>query len=477
MARLPQTVKKILEALSTREEVYVAGGPVRDTLLGRAFKDIDLTVPSGARELAKKIAHDFQGRLIILDEEEEVFRVAVEGFFLDFSRFRKGALDITEDLKERDFTINALAVSLKEFLNLPPSRWSLIDPLAGRKDLARRLVRAIGRENLSDDPLRMLRGYRLAAELSFNLEADTRKWIRELATEIEKVARERITAEIKALFAQKAGPLVSLMAEDEILFVIFPELEEARGVSQPSFHHLDVFGHLLLSLEMEDLIIEAPERYFGLPEEAHNPFEEAQKDPQKQIILRLAALFHDVGKPKTFAIRHRITFYEHDRVGAEIFWHLGERLRFPKRLSKEVAHLIRHHMRPFHLLREFREGRLTRRAMRRLIKDVPRYEMLFMVAMADSLASAGPDKEPGLEQELAALFWEIHRFHQETLAVQERERLVTGKDLIDLFGLEPGPLFRELLEAVEEARAEGLVKTREDALSYLTNLIREKYAS
>ncbi len=476
LKNFPEKIKEILNDLASEKEIYVAGGPVRDVLLGRAFKDIDLTVAHGAREIAQKICHQYKGRLIVLDEEEGVFRVAIEGFFLDFSRFRKGSQSIIEDLKERDFTINAIAVSLKEFLDTPPPLWTFIDPLEGQKDLARRLIRAISRENLLDDPLRMLRGYRLAAELSFTLEPQTRKWIRESASQILNVAPERITMEIKALLAQNAGKIVSTMAEDEILFTIFPELKEAEGVAQPSFHHLDVLGHLLLSLEMEDLIIQSPESYFGV-DEIDNPFVQVREDAQKQIILRLAALFHDIGKPRTFAIRHRITFYEHDRVGAEIFWSLGERLRFPKKLTKEVAHLIRHHMRPFHLLREFRQSRLSKRAIRRLIKDVPHYEMLFMVAMADTLASSGPDKEPGLEEELSSLFWEIRRFHRETLTTQEKKRLVTGKDLIELFGLEPGPLFRELLEAVEEARAEGIIKNREEALSYLAHLISKKYAS
>ena len=470
---IPETVKEALHHLSSRE-IYVCGGAIRDALLGRPFKDLDLTVPGGAHKLARQIAQKFAAHLVALDEKEEVFRVVIGDFFLDFSRFRKETRSIVEDLKERDFTINALALPLKDFLDLPPQKWSLIDPLGGQKDLERRLVKAIGRENLLDDPLRMLRGYRLAAELSFSLEARTRGWVQELAFEIQKVSPERIVSELKALLAVKAGRIISLMAEDEILFAIFPELERARGVAQPSFHHLDVLGHLLLSLEMEDLVIEDPGRYFGRWEEG-NPFSSISFDPEKQIILRLAALFHDIGKPETFAIRHRITFYEHDRVGAQIFVKLAERLRFPKKLARETAHLIRHHMRPFHLLGEYRKGRLTKRAMRRLIKDVPRYEMLFMVAMADSLASAGPDKEPGLERELADLFREIHRFYRETLVVQEKERLVTGRDLIDLFGLEPGPLFRELLEAVEEARAEGKLKTREEALQFLSSLISKRF--
>ncbi len=471
---IPKEITSILKIL-TPLELYVAGGPIRDALLGRNFKDIDLTVPQRAKEIAFDVAQKYGDAFIPLDEEEGVYRVAIKGFFLDFSSFRKGTKTIEKDLLLRDFSINAMAVPLRDFLETSPANWPIIDPAEGQKDLSRRVVRALGRANFCDDPLRMLRGYRLAAELGFELEAETRGLVRELHPALARVSPERINAELLALFSHQAGAIVSLMAEDEILFTIFPELLAAKGVAQPSFHHLDVFGHLLLTLKSADAVIKEPERFFGPQALAERVFEGILADQKKQAAVRLAALFHDIGKPHTFAIRHRITFYEHDRVGEEIFWQIGRRLRFARKFIKDVASLIKHHMRPFHLLREYRAGRLSKRAMRRLLKDVPDYRALFMVAMADSLASAGPDKEEGLEDLLASLFWEIYAFEQEIFAKQEQERLVTGRDLIEIFGLEPGPLFKELLEAVEEARAEGQIKTRDEALSFLTHLIKERY--
>ncbi len=472
----PEKLKEALIALAEEEEVYVAGGPVRDALLGRRSKDLDLVVPQEAARVSHHLAQRLGTKLVVLDEEEGVFRLPLEeDFFLDISQFRKNATTIDEDLKARDFTINALAVELKTFLTRKAPLWPIIDPTGGLKDLEKRLIRAISRANLLDDPLRFLRAYRLAAELAFVIEADTRQQIRALAPEINKVARERVGFEIRLLFENPCGLIVSLMAEDKLLFEIWPELKEAEGVAQPTFHHLDVLGHLLLSLEMADLVLENPLRYFPSPT-GENPFSSSLKTGEARSVIRLAALFHDVGKPHTFALRHRITFYEHDRMGAEIFTRIGQRLCFSKKFIKQVAILIKNHMRPFHLLREFRAGRLSKRAMRRLLKDCPDYPALFVVAMADSLASAGPDKEEGLEAELASLFWEIHRFHEETLSVQGKERLVTGRDLIELFGLEPGPIFKELLEAVEEARVEGYLKTREEALSFLAELIRKKFA-
>ncbi len=473
---IPEELKEALLPLAERVEIYAAGGPVRDSLLNRPFKDLDLVVREEALSLAKELAGRLGTKVVPLDEEEGVFRLPLErGFFLDLSEFRENAEGISQDLMARDFTINALAVPLKDFLLQPKEAWKIIDPTGGLLDLERHLIRAIGRKNLAADPLRLLRAYRLGAELGFRLEEKTRALVRELSGSLKEVARERIGAEVKALFENPCGEFVKLMAEDGLLFEVLPELKRAQGVPQPSFHHLDVFGHLLLSLEKADLVLEDPSRFFG-PPPGEDPFREVVQSLEGEAAVRLAALFHDVGKPETFAIRHRITFYEHDREGARIFEEIGLRLCLPKRLVKKVAAYIRHHMRPFHLLREFRAGRLTKRAMRRFVKDCPDYPALFLVAMADSLASAGPDKEEELEGELAALFWEIYRFHQETFILQEKERLVTGRDLIELFGLEPGPVFRELLEAVEEARAEGTIRDRKEALAFLGDLIRKRFA-
>ncbi len=477
LERLSPTLKEALAKLAVQTEVYLSGGTIRDLLLKRPFRDLDLVLPNKALAWAEFLAREIKGKAIVLHQEEGVVRVASpEGLIIDFSEFRGGAKDIFQDLKLRDFTINALAVPLKVALLKPVFSWEIIDPTSGRQDLARRLIRVIAKENFEADPLRLLRAYRLMAELDFILEERTRSYVAELKASLLKVAVERIATELRLLFeTPQTGKAVSLMDEDGLLGTIFPELETCRGVEQPSFHHLDVLGHSLLALEMADQVLKDPLVFFGQPE-GSDPFDSVVRDAEKASIVRMAALFHDIGKPATFKIRDRITFYEHDRVGAELFEAIGKRLRFPKKFTQMVSLLIRQHMRPFHLLKEFLAGRLTPRAMRRLIKACPDYVSLFLVAMADSLASAGPDKEADVEKHLASLFWKIHRFYQETMAPMSQERLVTGRDLIDLFGLEPGPWFRELLEAVEEARVEGKIRDRQEALDFLTKLLRKKFS-
>ncbi|RUM89473.1 MAG: polynucleotide adenylyltransferase [Thermodesulfatator sp.] len=471
----PGPVEETLEEVARRERIFLTGGAVRDLLLGRPVKDLDLTVLSRAPEdLARELAQALGWALVPLHEDFGVYRVTREGYTLDVTGLRPGARTLEEDLRLRDFTLNALAVALSEALERPPEAWPLIDPCGGLSDLWARRLRAPDRRNLLEDPLRLLRAYRFFAQDYGEIEPETRGWICETAPELLRVAAERIAAELLlVLETPRAAKAFSLMDSDGVFPVLFPELEEGRGVPQPDYHHLDVLGHGLETLHQLEEILREPSRY--LPPEI--PVEEALSEKEALWALKLSALFHDAGKSRTFAPAGtrapRITFYEHERVSVEMFEAWAERLRLPKSLIKRAARLIRHHMRPFFLLELAEEERLTPRAKRRLLRDVPDYPLLFLLALADALSARGPASEPDTARRLSALFEDLHRFAQEVLAPAERERLLTGHDLIAL-GLKPGPIFRKILEAVEEARVEGLVKDREQALAFVQACLQEK---
>ncbi|MBX6421992.1 CCA tRNA nucleotidyltransferase [Thermosulfurimonas sp. F29] len=467
-------IRDFLQELAGRGEVYVTGGAVRDILRGERVGDLDLTVVDlSPLEVAEEAARRLSWALVPLHEDFGVFRVAHGGFSLDISGLRPGAVDIEEDLRLRDFTFNALAVPLPEALEKTPSEWPLLDPCLGLRDLKSGLIRAISRRNLVDDPLRILRAYRFYALGFGEIEEETRRWLSAERERLLGVARERIAHELMLILKSKrAGETFSLMAEDEVFFVIFPELAEARGVPQPAFHHLDVLGHSLEALRRAEEVLEAPEKFFGTGE----PFREVLKDPERVVAVKLAALFHDAGKARTFAPpgkrSDRITFYEHEKVGAEMFEAWATRLRWKRSLAKKVQTLIRHHMRPFFLLELYLEGRLTVRARRRLIRDCPDYPLLFLLALADALAARGPASEKDTPDKLVELFEDLHRFAREIVSRVERERLVTGHDLIEIFGLKPGPVFREILSALEEARMEGRVKDRAGALAWIREYLK-----
>jgi poly(A) polymerase len=451
-------------------QVYLVGGSVRELALGRQAPDLDLAVSGQTLDLARELAAALQGTFVLLDEGERTARVVAQGEILDLAEFRAPGLD--GDLRGRDFTVNALALDLEAILGLTPLR--VIDPLGGLEDLSRGLIRMVGAANLEADPLRLLRAYRFAATHSLTITPETEAAIAGLVRTFSRVAGERVHQELFLLMAApQAGSILARMDRVGLLTQIFPELEDQKGVEQNGYHHLDVFHHSLAAVVHLEAVLAAPERYFGELAAELNHYARVQS---RAALLKLAALFHDAGKPRVQSRRtdpDRYTFYYHEKVGLEIFAGVAQRLRLSAAQAKLVATLIRLHMRPFLLLPAFRQRELSFRALGRLVRAV-RGELpgLFALAMADSLAGQGPQKPGDAEAVLADLADESYHFLKEKLEPQESQpRLLTGDDLVKEFRLPPGPLFRRLLTAVQEARWEGQIHNREDALRLVQRLL------
>ena len=474
-------VLKELEILSSSREAYVAGGPVRDWLLGRKVVDLDLVVPDGAVALARRFAQSTTEHFVMLDEKEGVARVVCKDFILDFSQYRDMANNIEKDLCQRDFTINAMAVPLSSALPLldkvpalsnhqitKSPNHQIIDPTGGLADLDNQIIRAISQTNLESDPLRLLRAYRFRSQLDFEIEQRTRDYIRDLSGSMNSVASERISHELRLIMeSEKAGRTLHEMVQVRLLHALLPEINPMDGMPQPGYHHLDVLNHSLAAVDaMEDLIAEPCNKFFLC-----EPMENWIAENSARISdLKWAAFFHDIGKPSCKGEKQgRTTFYRHDHTGSDMVPTIGKRLRWPKREIIFVAKMVGLHMRPFHLLKDIRQGGLTKRAMRRLLIETGAdYPALFLLAMADSMSGCGPLKPLELDADLARLWENVHIFYQDWLKpVKMRPRLLTGHDLQRIFELSPGPLIGRSLDALEEARVEGAVSTRDDAVSWL----------
>jgi poly(A) polymerase len=456
-------------AAARKAKVYLVGGSVRELALGRTAPDQDLAVSGQTLELARELAGALEGTFVLLDEGERTARVACRGELLDLAEFRAPGLE--GDLRGRDFTINAVALDLDAILGLTPLR--VLDPLGGLEDLSRGLIRMVAAQNLAADPLRLLRAYRFAATHGLELTPETEAAIAGLAREFSRVAGERVHQELFLLLgAPRAAPILARMDRVGLLTRILPELEELKGVDQDGYHHLDVFQHSLAAvLHLEEVLAE-PRRYFGEMAAAVA----AAGAPPWPALVKLAALFHDAGKPRVRERRRdpdRYTFYFHEKLGIEIFAGVVQRLRLSAAQAKAVNTLIRLHMRPFLLLPAFRQRELSFRALGRMVRAArPELPGLFALAMADSLAGQGPMKPADSEAVLAELADEALRFLKEKLEPQESlPRLLSGDDLIREFRLEPGPRFRHLLTAVQEAQWEGMVRTREEALRLVRRLL------
>ena len=433
----PQLLDGALTVVKTLYEhghqAYFAGGAVRDLVLGRDVSDIDIATSA----LPTEVEHLFP-KTIPVGKDFGVVVVVVDSLHYEVTTFRRESdyadgrhpnqvrfTDAQQDSKRRDFTVNAL------YLN--PLTEEVIDYVEGRKDIKAKLIRTVGppEERLREDKLRILRAARLSCQLGFKIEPETYLELSRHAQELTGVSRERIRDELlKILTGPNPAQGVRLLFDSGILQVILPEAAAMHGVPQPPEFHPegDVFAHILLMLELFQ---------GGLNE-----------------TLAMGILLHDVGKPGTFAIKERIRFDGHVELGSRMAEEISRRLRFSNEQVDEIVDLVAHHLRFIHV-QEMRESKL-KRFLRK--KNIEKHLELHRL---DCLASHG---------DLSS--YDFCRVKLEEIGQEDLrpKPLISGHDLIDL-NLKPGPIFYEILRAVENLQLEGQLKTREQALDW----VRENY--
>jgi poly(A) polymerase len=464
-------------AIERGYELYVVGGAVRDVLLGRKVYDWDLA-GRGVIALAERFARDHDLRAVVLHEDHPTIRVISRpgdpSGFLDFVELR--APTIEADLRLRDFTINALAWDIR-------GAESVVDPTGGLDDLRESRITAPAREVLESDHLRVLRGFRFAAQLHFAIEPQTGQWLAELAPRVQDVAGERIGQEMVKLFgARHAADALQEAEALGALDALIPALQATRGVEQGGFHHLDVLGHTLLAVHEVERAINEPELFFPRSAEAVRVW---LRDPQNRAAVRLATLFHDVGKPECETREDgHIRFLGHADESALTFVEYARRWCLPMHLRRQVVRMVRLHLRPLELasaaLRAEQEGReigsvITLRAIRRLMRDAePAAIGLLLLSVADRSACRGPSSRIEQRGRLYDLFDDmLVRYLAWLREMRARPPLVDGNDLMRELALEPGPLLGELLDAVHEAQEDGEVSTRQEALALARRLLHD----
>lgn len=474
LSHYPEAVLQVLHesARSRGVDIHLVGGALRDLLMNVVSVDLDFAVNSGAAGLVKEVRRRLaSGSVVVLGEEaNDTARLVLDDLSIDITGYRQGAATIEDDLVKRDFTINSLGVSLDDLLQTD-REVELVDPFGGFRDLTAGVIRSCP-GCFDEDPLRLLRAYRFAAQLGFYIEDRSAALIREKARLIETVAAERVSFELDLIMrTPRAYRTFAAMQDSTLLQYLLPELYDGLQVEQPPFHHLDVMSHNLATLDAMERIIDQPGLYVH---DCHELIAEALEDQEVLPALKWAALLHDVGKPATRKVvgeeAARIIFHRHDEQGAEMVHQIGERWKWSKRKSRRVASLVAMHMHPFHLNNVIQqEDALSRKAMHKICKRAGTdLYPLFLLAMADSVAGQGPDKPAGIEGQIEQLFIDIARFRRDTLEpLTSGPKLLTGHDLIDTFELTAGPEVGRLLEAVEAAAVEGLITTREEALAWV----------
>jgi poly(A) polymerase len=467
------------------DDVWVVGGAVRDAIRGREVHDIDLIVRGDAQPVGHAVA-DFLGGTTVPVEPWNITRVALPAetdgappFIVDVNGYR-GSLE--ENLRSRDFTVDAMAVPLRCWET--DERFdSIVDPLNGKADLARGILRATGDEVFQADPGRMLRGVRLANRLGFRMEPDTARAIRRDAFLLHRVSAERVRDEFMAILAAD-GARVQLEVLDrlDLLCRVIPELEAARDCDQPRAHHYwDVWGHLLHCVEYAEAVTAGHRNnaiYTMAPWTAVEDvyFSDMIGDGHnRRTVLKLGALLHDIAKPQTKGPDQngRIRFLGHSEQGAEIVESRLPALRLARRTTDLVSAMVLHHLRPSQL-RE-RDNMPSPRAIYRYYRDVgdAAVDTLYL-AMADFLAARGPELSPERWNNYARMIATVLEAGATPPAREEGPRaLVNGHDLMDMLHIPPGPRVGALLERLREAEAVGEISNRDDALAMAARLLAD----
>ncbi|WP_374713275.1 CCA tRNA nucleotidyltransferase [Symbiobacterium terraclitae] len=419
---MPPAGRALLAALAgAGHEAALVGGAVRDLLLAQAPKDWDLVTSAAPGEILRLFP---DGRLIGAARATGTVLVARDGVVYEITPYR--GEDLEADLARRDFTIDAMALT---------AAGRLIDPLGGRRDLAAGRLRACGRpeDRLREDPLRALRAVRLAAQFDLEIEPGLAAAIARAAPLLAGVAPERIGAEFaRLLVTDRPAWGMQRLRELGLLAQFAPELLEMVGVEQNQYHAFPVWEHSLMALAL-------------VPPVLH---------------LRLAALLHDVAKPRCLSVdedggRH---FYRHELVGAEMADELLRRLRFDNETRSRAVHLVRFHM-DLHL-----DGPATDAALRRMVRRIglEHLDDLVQLRRADRLASG--KREGDLGPETMALLDGIRRVLAADAALKVTDLAVDGHDVMAAFGRGPGPYVGQVLEALLEEVLERPERNRRDVL-------------
>jgi len=457
---------------------YLVGGLVRDVLLRRETADIDIVVAGDALEIASQLAAALGGRYVLLDEINRVGRVVVAGeagrWEIDFSQF-EGSIE--QDLARRDFTIDAMAIDLSQF-GEGYTDLQLIDPFHGLRDLHQGIIKVVSETAFQSDAVRLLRAVRLAAELDFSVDTQTESLVRRYCHLLANVAGERVREELfRLLAAPQDSQFLAYLDELGLLTVMIPELAQTKGVVQPREHFWNVFDHSMKTVAAVGFLLREGSWEYAADEIleittwstalAQHFDQEVSHGSTRGLLLKLAALLHDIAKPQTKAIdtNGRMRFLGHAKEGAAMTANILERLRFCGKEIKLVEIMVQHHLRPMQMSHE---GLPTRRAIYRYFRDTGEagIDILFL-SMADHLATRGPHLDLAQWREHAQLVEYVlsQRFQGEDVVTPPK--LVDGHDLLNIFGLSPGPEIGELLEAVREAQASGELTTREEALAYI----------
>lgn len=439
MINFNDEILKPVKEISSGYEAYLVGGYLRNFFINNEISsDRDIVVKNNAIQYAKDIALLFDGTFIELDSENKIYRVVLKDKknFFDIAEACKN--DIEEDVKRRDFTINSVFYDI--------NKEELFDPLDGLSDIKNKILRTYSFDNLLDDSLRFLRLYRFYSKTGFKIEEELNNFVKENFKNVLTSAPERINYEIMQIFEGKYLPeTLEKMFDDEVLEHIFPFVKDIKRVPSNSHHHLDLVHHSIETVK--NIRINKP-------------------------LLKLAAFYHDIGKPSTWTIepngRHR--FIGHDIKGEELVKCELAKLKFSNKQIAYVAKMVRFHIYPASLitLEEDKTKKAYARFVRKLNSDTPD---IIELSRADRLSARGEDVSEDMVNKALCHLDNLLKYYEEVkAAVEEPKTLLDGKEIMQILDIKPSKSVGIILDKLKEAQILKEVTTKEQAKEYILKL-------
>jgi tRNA nucleotidyltransferase/poly(A) polymerase len=441
---------------------YIVGGSVRDLLLGRTPVDFDIVVLEDAKKYADKMATQTSGHLVELGNgKHTLYRLIIDNRIFDVSG-ADGA-SIEDDLKKRDFTINAMAYDV-------PSG-QIVDRRGGKQDLADKKIRMVSRSVFKEDPVRLIRAYRMGANLAYDIDPETVSAIKSSAHLIVNSAGERIREELfKILSASIAHRYLSQMEDSGLLFAIFPELASLKGCLQNRYHRFDAFDHSMQAFLHLENILNNPGSYLA----EFSQITKVLSEKNRMAVLKYSILLHDIGKPLVRTQDHRgnIHFYGHGKKSVAKLKSVNQRLKLSNYNATYAEFIVRNHLRPLFLFRVYQRKTKTQKAATRFfLKCGDWVPDLLLHALADFMGKGNAeDIRTAAFRNFARNM--LEHYYSDFKPRKSMHPLITGYDLINTFGLAPSPLFKEILTQVEEARLSGSIHSKSQAEKWVKEYLK-----
>ncbi|MBI5875532.1 MAG: CCA tRNA nucleotidyltransferase [Deltaproteobacteria bacterium] len=470
-------VKAVFDAVdTTRAKAYLVGGIVRNLVLSRPFGfDYDIALDGKIKDIANLLAERFKGSPFLLDKESGAYRVVVKSssefgvwsselkseIHIDLSPFKGN--DILEDLSNRDFTINAMAVDVAALFR--EKKTSLIDIFKGRADAKNKTIRMIKPKIFDDDPLRLLRAIRLSAQYGLIIDKETERCIKKKSGLLAKSSWERIRDEFFAILEiTESVSYMKRLYELSLLQKIIPETKEWESkTSFPTLAGYNLLRHAFKTLEQGEKLYNNLKTF--MPEFAgniENSFQMQIGSVSKKGLFKLALLIHDAGKPAT--MQHegkRIRFIGHEVEGEPIGKRIARRLKLSRAASAFTARLVRNHHRVFNLASI---ERVTDRSKAHLFRATSGEDgiALSLLSLADARATRNGD-----DPELALFVKNLISFYYKIYAVSKPNPILNGNEVMEIFGLSEGIMVGRILRKLAEAEGEGVIKNKRDAVKFI----------